>query len=254
MGSFYASPARRIGFAVAWPLACFQCGGLRQVLAVPLAVKPASFSRVVSPPQSSFISTPTRGLSTPGTTCQGFFPLRGITEGIQLRGRHPTVHLFRPQAFSAFRRFAPPSAPQACSIPRPRPGFAVQGFLHPRSHPPSSGGASPLPLNRRLLPARAGATVDASRLRGLAPRGDAFLGKTGLAVPSLAPLFSFHLPQALSLLAVGPVPRAIRSWRYPMKSSLARSPQSSRLQRLVNEKVGLSVSRLPACSRFRAVR
>ena len=50
----------------------------------PLVAKPASFSRVASPPQSSFISTPAQSLSALSPTCPGLFPHRGITEDIQL--------------------------------------------------------------------------------------------------------------------------------------------------------------------------
>lgn len=40
---------------------------------------------------------------------------------------------FRPQAFSASRRFAPHRDSRACSIPQPLPGFTVQGLLPPCS-------------------------------------------------------------------------------------------------------------------------
>src|SRR5215831_10788217 len=61
----------------------------------------------------------------------------------------PNRLLFRPQAFSASRRFSPPSVSRAYSIPQPRPGFSVQGLLPPRSHPPSSGGNFPLVVRAR---------------------------------------------------------------------------------------------------------
>jgi len=108
--------------------------------------------------------------------------LPGFLPSSRHHRRHPTPHrrptdrLFRPQAFSASRRFPPPSAPRAYSIPRPRPGFTVQGLLPPRSHLPSSGRDSPVSFERGLLPARAGSTVNTPRLRGFSPREDAFLG------------------------------------------------------------------------------
>jgi hypothetical protein len=37
--------------------------------------------------------------------------------------------VFRPRRFSRPRRLAPPLALQACFIPQPRPGFALQGFV-----------------------------------------------------------------------------------------------------------------------------
>jgi hypothetical protein len=54
---------------------------------------------------------------------------------------------FRPQAITASRRFTPHSGSEVCFTLEPCPGmFGVQGVLSPRSAPPSSGGAAPLPL------------------------------------------------------------------------------------------------------------
>ena len=84
----------------------------------------------------------------------------------------------------------------------------------------------------------AGSTVNAPRLRGFAPRGDAFF-KDGVE-PSPQPLpSSVFSSSRSSFLAVSPVTQAIRSWRYPMKLTSSR-----RLQRLVSEKVGQPVSQV----------
>jgi len=68
------------------------------------------------------------------------------------RGSPPEV-LFRPRRFARPRRLAPPPALQACFIPLPRPGFALQGFdPSPRSR---TGFPRPnhalVPLNEKRL-------------------------------------------------------------------------------------------------------
>jgi hypothetical protein len=88
-------------------------------------------------------SVPIRGVTrvpshTGDRSCQDFLPHRDITSSVHdPLSRHagfPDPASFRPQAFSASRRFAPPPASRACFIPRPRPGFvSVQGFLPTRS-------------------------------------------------------------------------------------------------------------------------
>jgi len=88
----------------------------------------------------------------------------------------PSLASFRPQAFSASRRFAPLPGSGACFIPEPRPGRApVQGLLSPRSAPASSAGAAPLPLTRPVLGGSRdpSSTPIAPRLRGVDPRGGA---------------------------------------------------------------------------------
>jgi len=69
------------------------------------------------------------------------------------RGASQFPATFRPQAFSASRRLAPPSATRACSIPWPRPGFfvAVQGFLPIRSATRLIDGCGPPAVGSRGL-------------------------------------------------------------------------------------------------------
>lgn len=87
-------------------------------------------------------------------SCRGFVPHRGITDGTHAREPSRVPLRLRPQAFSASRRFAPPSASRACCIPQPRPGlFTVQGFLPPHSRPGSSPGSAPVPLPPERSPA-----------------------------------------------------------------------------------------------------
>ena len=165
--------------------------------------------------------------------------------------RYPTECFFRPQVFSTSRRLNPPPTSRAYSIPQPRPGFSVQGFLPPRSHPPSSGGASPLSLKRNPLPARAGATVNALDFEALL-YAKMRSSETG---------FSRHLsrsPQQFSPSRGFPLPhREPGSPGHPLVafSNEAFTFVLARLdclQCFVGEKVGLPVARLPAPSRFRA--
>jgi len=87
----------------------------------------------------------------------------------------PAHATFRPRVFSTPRRFAPPPASRAYSIPLPRPGFLPsRGFSPTRSRPDSSSGRAPMSLPPSRSPDFSGCHVGASRLRGLAPRVDAF--------------------------------------------------------------------------------
>jgi hypothetical protein len=81
--------------------------------------------------RSSSASFPVWSLSIPNSTYLRFFPSsrhprwRPLTyEGSQV------LVMFRPQAFSASRRFTPPSVLQTYFVLLPRTGlFSVQGFL-----------------------------------------------------------------------------------------------------------------------------
>lgn len=64
---------------------------------------------------------------------------------------HPLA-MFRPQAFSASRRFAPRFGLRACFIPHATSRVvAVQGLLSPRSRTLSSSAVAPLPFSSRAL-------------------------------------------------------------------------------------------------------
>ena len=167
--------ARRIGFCRCLAHRLFPCGGLRQMPTVHWWL-----NQLHSPASPLLLGVPSFQLPPKAFRPEPYLP--GSLPSSRHHRRHPVLrrrpadYLFRPQAFSASRRFAPPSAPRAYSIPQPRPGFAVRGLLPPRSHLPSSGRDSPVSFERGLLPARAGSTVNTPRLRGFSPREDAFLG------------------------------------------------------------------------------
>jgi hypothetical protein len=62
-------------------------------------------------------------------SCRGFFPLRDIAGAVHSYGSTPSPAMFRPQAFSTSRRFAPPPVSWAYCIPLPRVGFfPFRGF------------------------------------------------------------------------------------------------------------------------------
>jgi hypothetical protein len=62
---------------------------------------------------------------------------------------------FRPQAFSASRRFTPPPAARAYFIPKPRTGFILsRGFSLHAAPPSSSEGVAPVPLKNFTLSTR----------------------------------------------------------------------------------------------------
>jgi len=77
----------------------------------------------------------------------------------------PSRASFRPQAFSASRRFPPRSTSRACFIPRPRPGFAVQGFSLRTAALSHRKNLAPLPLelNRCRTSRRHGLRPSTSR-------------------------------------------------------------------------------------------
>jgi hypothetical protein len=110
-----------------------------------------------------------------------FVPHRDITGGVHdsVSGHghagFPGPTSFRPRAFSAPRRLAPPPASRACFIPQPRPGFGLRPGVSPDSQRATA-------RHRRLPPCRsaarthrqAGCHTRLRRLRGVAPRIDAF--------------------------------------------------------------------------------
>lgn len=112
---------------------------------------------------------------------------------------------FRPQAFSASRRFAPPPAARAYFIPKPRPGFHLfRGFSLHTVPPPSSDGVAPMPLNNFALPTRRQCPRSASSTsRPCSVRSSVPLVRL-LASPSVAPLIRFSSPSRFSARAVSP--------------------------------------------------
>lgn len=161
---------------------------------------------------------------------------------IHLTRNIPCFATVRPQAFSASRRFAPRLSSWVCFIPQPRLGFApVQGLLPLHSHPSSSEGACPHAVwpsfAHRPKPV---ATNKTPRLRGLSPCRGSFL-RFGVTRPvGRSPLQVLTPPGSRS---------STMSLAYPKTSAhdvgelaFTLAP-SSRLQRIVTENPGSSVSR-----------
>lgn len=67
--------------------------------------------------------------------CLDLFPIRDITSASTRSGRTPSPDPFRPRAFSAPRRVAPPSVLRAYCIPLPRPGFFYRSGVSPGPQP-----------------------------------------------------------------------------------------------------------------------
>jgi len=225
-GSVCASAARPIGF--------YRCGcpspvSMRRALPDadrPLVAKPASFSRVASPPQSSFISTPAQGLSA-------------------LRPPARVSSLFAaPPKASNFRVGAQPIVSSALRLSQPLDGLLrlrLCGSIPSRSHVQGclsrgfSLRAATFPLREEIPPCRlgeaaaslvAGSTGNAPRLRGFAPHGDAFFQDGVEPVPSAAPLFSFLLLQ-VSFPAVSPGYPGHPLLAFPDEADLIAPPSAS---------------------------
>jgi hypothetical protein len=156
-----------------------------------------------SPLQSSFTPRPARCLSAPGLLL-GFPALprhhRSASTHTRLPGPRyvPSTGFRSPTtAFSALRLgglFHPPA------MSRTHP---VQGLLPPRSHPPSSGGAAPLPLHLTALAAPEGTTAAPRRLgfeallRAEMRGTGSVIGRTGARSPpqvSVSPRCSLPSP------------------------------------------------------------
>lgn len=136
-------------------------------------------------------------------------------------------------------------------------GSLSRGFSPHPVPPLSSSGAAPLPFtcdSRSRARKRARCHGGRLRLRGLVPDGDAFASDRLCTRPKAAPLFSFSPPPG--------TPPPPRESGYPGLPLLTFLPAGlrvgarpwARLQRVFGVEAGSSVSRLPTCSRFRAVR
>jgi hypothetical protein len=164
-----------------------------------------------SPLQSSFASTPRSSPFGASFTCLGSRPSsRHHPHAATFIATTPiAVASFRPQAFSASRRFAPRSGLQAYFIPLPRPGSSRSGASLPAQPPFLIGRSSPLAVvptrAHRLSPA---AARIGPRLRGLHPREAAFDATQLFTTLHAAPLLGF-LSSRLSLLrSIAAYPRS----------------------------------------------
>lgn len=113
----------------------FPCAARSELAGRPLRRDaPGSFFLVVSPLQSSFVSTPAQGLSTMGVPAK-------VSSLIAARLATSTHTRTAKSSLRSVLRLSQPldgllrhPAPRAYSIPQPRPGFiTVQGLLPSRS-------------------------------------------------------------------------------------------------------------------------
>jgi len=113
----------------------FPCAARSELAGRPLRRDaPGSFFLVVSPLQSSFVSTPAQGLSTMGAPAK-------VSSLIAARLATSTHTRTAKSSLRSVLRLSQPldgllrhPAPRAYSIPQPRPGFiTVQGLLPSRS-------------------------------------------------------------------------------------------------------------------------
>jgi hypothetical protein len=118
---------------------------------------------------------------------------------------------FRPQAFAASRRLAPPSATRACFIPQPRPGFLLRPGVSPDPQP------SRLVTGRCLhafvdhpLAGKPAATRDRLGFEALLCESMRS-SRRGLAAPSVAPLFGFSPPPGSHAAIVSRAHPVVRS-------------------------------------------
>lgn len=138
----------------------------------PKAAASGSFSRVVPPPQSAFSHISRRATFEARHYLPGFLPSSRCNPWASTRcgGFHPSA-MFRPQAFSASRRFAPPTGVAGLF----RPADHVQGSIPFRgfslgagddslgSHPyPHAVADSPLPARLRSWCPRLAASTSRS--------------------------------------------------------------------------------------------
>jgi hypothetical protein len=137
--------------------------------------EPGSFSRASSPLRSVFAVSPCHP-SQGSHPAEGFVPIRGVLEGVNLARElsgFPLRSVLRfSQPLDGLRHLrlsgliASRSHVQGCS---------VQGVLPNRSRPDSSPGRAPMPLSPERSLTEASCHARTTRLRGLAPRSDAFL-------------------------------------------------------------------------------
>jgi len=155
-----------------------------------------------------------------GLSCLGFFPHRGVTEGVHSRASVPALATFRPQVFSTSRRLSPPCRfaglfhPAATSRAFPFRGlFPSRRGLDSSPRPcPRAVGVRPLTEQYPVIADRAvpGCHERVPRLRGFAPRSDAYPEPAFYTCPEPLPS-SVSPPSGSRAATVSPVPRTIRS-------------------------------------------
>lgn len=172
-----------------------------------------SFFLAFVPLQSSFFTAPAHSLSGSGIAYLGFRSSSRHDRKASTRCKgFQSLATFRPQAFTASRRFTPLPGSRACSIPQPRPGFSRPGASPPvRRVAPHRTDPTPMSLANRALTFR-GRLPHSERLdfEALTTRRSVDRVR-GLASPSLAPLVGFLLLQADRSRPTHRLPGTIRS-------------------------------------------
>jgi hypothetical protein len=226
-------------------------------------LRPGSFSLGDLPPQSSFAQISRGHLSTAAYLPRVSSLIAASLERVHIREGCQAFATFRPQAFAASRRFPPPSGFAGLFHPAATSRVvAVQGLLSPRSrllhqqsvppcrcHPEHSPDLALRFAFALRLPPDA-TLVDASTSRPSSARGSVAYG-LGLASPQPAPLFGFHLLQAVNhRLGFGsPKPPA-----HDVVSPRLLSPGSTALSVFQRRARFLSLPRNQPARDFRAFR
>jgi len=144
---------------------------------VPRLFRKRVHSLVSASPLRSVFACPPDPSFQRSLSCQGFVPLRGVTERCPLGAgalRLPLCSVLRlSQPLDGLRHLP---ASRACCIPQPRPGFPVQGFLPVHSRTDSSPARAPVsfpslrsPASR--LPRNGGSTSRPRSVDRCVPKG-----------------------------------------------------------------------------------
>jgi len=135
-----------------------------------------------------------RSLLSERTDLPGFHPSSRHHRRYPPGSGFPAPAPCRPQAFSASRRFDPPSALRACFIPQPRPGLFVRPGVSPDPQPSRLvARRCPLAVVVRPLTGKPAATGERLGFEALL-HGPMRSSERGLAAPSVAPLYGFSPP------------------------------------------------------------
>jgi hypothetical protein len=172
---------------------------------------------------------------------QGFVPLRGITEAQPHLGGgcHCLRFLvFRPQAFSASRRFAPPLSFAGLFHPATTSRVvAVQGLLSPCSRTVSSTASAPLPLSSFVLtgfPAARLGRPDFEAFLHTRPRSTRFgVTRTECRSPLRFSVSSRPSPPVASFGSPKPSAHDVTAWGLQADPSWPSSAYFNRRARLI---------------------
>jgi hypothetical protein len=131
--------------------------------------------------------------------------------GVHTRGASQLPALFRPQALSASRRFAPPHGSQVSFTLQPSPDQpTVQGFDHSTQPFRLLGVPCPLAVSQHALSRKRDAMQRWPRLRGFAPSG-ATCRRLGFIRPGDRAPLRFHRPHQVDPRPATPLTGAERS-------------------------------------------